>query len=437
MIRQYSYAAAGQVSQAAIGLVGLALVTRILGPSDYGSYVVLGTLLTLLTVAMSAGPSAAVLILAARDPDQRARLHGQVVLSALVLFIVVVAVTPAMCVPVAALVSPRLAPILAGVSLIRLPLLVYASLVSSQLSGAGSVGLAAALNTVAAALSLLGVFGAVIAHDALAGAIIGTAIAAVLTAAMMAVAATRSMGFGRPRGWEPWRSAAAIAVPMHLGTLAYWVMLRADALAVNALQGTRSAGVYGVALLLSERVGLLTAPVYNATAWRISGSDRTAGLRATLLVVRLELVVGIAATIGALLFGRLAITVVSGEAYADAALPLAVLVLGAATLPIWSALGLFLVSHHRGAWRTTAVQVVVALLAVGGYWTIGSRLGVVGPALVSTGAYLLLVAAGIVMVRGHERLGLGDLIPTVSDVRTGAATVRHLLKRVRDSASDG
>jgi O-antigen/teichoic acid export membrane protein len=71
MLRHYGYAVSGQLAQTAISLAGLGAITRILGPGDYGTFVVLGTILTLLTVAASAGPSAAVLILAARNAEGR------------------------------------------------------------------------------------------------------------------------------------------------------------------------------------------------------------------------------------------------------------------------------------------------------------------------------------------------------------------------------
>jgi O-antigen/teichoic acid export membrane protein len=336
------------------------------------------------------------------------------------------AVTPLVAFDAAKFVSGSLAPSLMALSLIRLPVLIYAGLVSSLLSGAGRIGLVAALNTVAAALGLLGAAGAIVADDPLAGAIVGTTAASFATAALMAVAASGELGIARPRGWAPWRTAGAIAVPMHLGTLAYWVMLRADALAVNALLGPRSAGIYGLALQLSERVGLLTAPLYNATAWRISGSDRQEGLKTTLRVARLEFGVGVAAALLALIFGRLGVTLIGGEAYAEAAVPLAILVLGAATLPVWSAIGLFLVSHHHGAWPTTAVQIVVALLAVAGYWTFGSQVGVLGPALVSTGAYLTLAGVGVWMIRRRHAFAPRELLLGRSDLEALGTAIRKV-----------
>jgi len=224
---------------------------------------------------------------------------------------------------------------------------------------------------------------------------------------------------------------AAIAIPLHVGTIAYWIMLRADALAVNALLGPRSAGVYGLALGLSERVGLVTAPLYNATAWRISGPDRRAALLTTLRVARLEIAVGIAASVGALLLGRAVVTTIAGPEYADAALPLALLVFGAATLPIWSAVGLFLVSQLGGAWRTTIVQVAVAVAAVIGYWIVIPAIGIVGAALVSTGAYVSLVLIGVALIKRAEHFALRELLPSLPEIARGIRGVTSAVARRR------
>ncbi len=431
MLRLYGYAAGGQLAQALIALVSLAATTRVLGAESYGTFVVVSTVLTLLAIAVSAGPQAAVLILSARDAPGRRELHGLILSAGAGLAILTVAVGAIAAAPTASAIAPALEPAVMLVAFLRLPAVVYAGLVTSQLSGAGRIGLAALLNTIAALLSLLGPVGALVAPDRLEGAVIGTTIAAVLAAIVMGAAAFGASGASLPRGIAPWKAVAAIALPLHVGTIAYWVMLRADALAVNALLGPRSAGVYGLALGLSERVGLVTAPLYNATAWRISGPDRHAALMTTLRVARLEIAVGIVASVGALVLGRLVVTSIAGPEFADAALPLALLVFGAATLPIWSAVGLFLVSQLGGAWRTSIVQVVVAAAAVIGYWTVTPAVGIVGAALVSTGAYVSLVVIGVALIHRREHFALRELLPSPREIARGLRGVSSAIGRRR------
>jgi PST family polysaccharide transporter len=424
MLRNYSYAAAGQVVSVALAVVALAIVTRSMGPANYGSYVILTTIVTLLATFVGAGPQAAALIVSSREPDRRGELHGQIVVATTALLVVTAAAAIALAQPVARFVAPALAPELAALNLMRLPPLVYASLVTSQLSGAGRVGLAALLSVVSAVLAMLGPAGALVAADPLAGAVLGTVVAGYLTAVVSWIFASGALGLRRPGNFAAWRSAISIAVPMHLGTIAYSMMLRLDVLVVNAVLGRQDAGIYGLALGVSQRIGNLTTPLYNATAWRVSGPDRPAALRTMLQVARLEATFGILAALGGILLGPLLVRLVAGDAYDAASVPLAILIVGAAALPVWAAVGLYLVAHLGGAWTTARLQVAVALASLVGYLVMTRIAGTVGAAAVSTGAYLVLLACGLTLIRRADPFPWRALIPTPEIAR-----VRALLGR--------
>ena len=198
MLRNYSYAAAGQFVSVALAVVALAIVTRSMGPANYGSYIILTTIVTLLATFAAAGPQAAALIVSSREPDRRGELHGQILVATTALLVVTVVAAVTLAQPLARFAAPTLAPELAAVNLLRLPPLVYASLVTSQLSGAGRVGLAASLAVVSAVVAMLGPVGALIAADPLAGAVVGTVLAGYLTAIISCVFATGALGLRRP-----------------------------------------------------------------------------------------------------------------------------------------------------------------------------------------------------------------------------------------------
>jgi O-antigen/teichoic acid export membrane protein len=297
--------------------------------------------------------------------------------------------------------------------------------VSSQLSGAGRVGLAASLAVISAFLAMLGPAGALLAVDPLAGAIVGTVVAGYLTAIVSWAFAWQTLGLRRPGTFAAWRSALSIAVPMHIGTIAYSMMLRLDLLVVNAVLGRHDAGIYGLAMGVSQRVGMLTTPLYNATAWRVSGPDRTAALRTMLQVIRLEATFGIVAAIGGVLLGPLLVQVVAGGDYRAASLPLAILIVGAAALPVWAAVGLYLVAHLGGAWMTARLQVLVATGSLVGYLLMTRVAGMVGAAAVSTGAYLVLLACGLTLIRRADPFSWRALIPTPEIARLRALVGRR------------
>lgn len=404
-------------------VMALAIVTRRLGPAEYGSYVVLMTTIGLLVVAVSAGPQAAALVISSRQPEARAALHGQILVATVALALMTAVLAPLIAGPLANAFGASIGPGLVVITFIRLPAAVYASLVTSQLSGAGRVGTAAAVAIVSAALGMLAPLGALLSADQLLGAVVGTTVAGFASAAIAGVVAGRVFGLARPGGTEAWRGAIGVAVPMHVGTVAYWVMLRMDVIVVSAVLGPREAGTYGLALGISERVGMLTAPLYNATAWRVSGRDRAEALRTMLQVARLELTIGILVACAAIVAGPLLITVLSGSEFAAASVPMAILVVGAAALPAWAAVGLYLVSHLRGAWTTARLQIAIAVLSVVGYAGLTRVAGAVGAASVSTGAYLLLLASGLVLIRRASPFPWSALLPGPEIARLRRALV--------------
>jgi O-antigen/teichoic acid export membrane protein len=420
MLRNYSYAAAGQFVSVALAIVALAIVTRSMGPANYGSYIILTTIVTLLATFAGAGPQAAALIVSSREPDRRDELHGQILVATTALLVVTAVAAIVLALPLARFVAPTLAPELAALNLLRLPPLVYQSLVTSQLSGAGRVGLAASLAVISAVVAMLGPAGALLAADPLTGAVIGTVLAGYVTAIISWVFATGALGLRPPGDFAAWRSALSIAVPMHIGTIAYSMMLRLDLLVVNAVLGRHDAGIYGLALGVSQRVGMLTTPLYNATAWRVSGPDRSAALRTMLQVIRLETTFGILAALGGILLGPLLVQVVAGNDYSAASVPLAILIVGAAALPVWAAVGLYLVAHLGGAWTTARLQVLVAIASLVGYVALTRIAGTVGAAVVSTGAYLVLLAYGLTLIRRSDPFPWSALIPTPEIARLRA-----------------
>lgn len=423
MLRHYGYATVGQVGSVILAVLGLAIVTRRLGPTDYGSYIVLMTMVALLSVAVSAGPSAAALVISSRQPGSRASLHGQIVVATGGLCIVTALAAPLFAGPVAGAVGSAVDPGMVLINFIRLPAVVYSSLVTTQLSGAGQVGTAAALAIASAGLALLASAGALLADNHLQGAIAGSTVGGLASAAIAGIVATRVFGLERPGGIDAWRRAAAVAVPMHIGTVAYWIMLRLDVIVVGAILGPTEAGTYGLALGISERVSMLTTPLYNATAWRVSGPDRSIALRTMLQVARLEFAIGIVIAVGAGMAGPLLVAVLSGSEFSAAALPLAILVVGAAALPVWAAVGLYLVSHLGGAWTTAWLQVAIAVVSVLGYAVLTRIAGSAGAAGVSTGAYLILLVSGLVLIRRESPFPWRDLLPGPEVIRLRRALV--------------
>jgi enterobacterial common antigen flippase len=421
LARQYAITTVAQVIQTLLAVVALFALARVLEPAAFGQAVLLTTAVTLGTIAVSAGLQAAVLILTARDPSLRPALHGLALTASAIAGVALVVTAITLGGPLLRAVT--LEPAIVVMTAARLGPAMYAALMSAGLGGAGKIGRLALVNVANGALGLLAPIGAFAGGGSLEGAVAG-ALAANALVAVCAFGAAGALGLAAPPR-SLWAKAVHIGLPLHIGTIAYWIMLRADAFVVNAVIGGGTVGLYALALSLSERVSVVATPLYNATAWRVSGSDARMSLSVALLVARVEIAFAVILAAAAWVVGPFAIGVLAGPSYVDAAGPTTILVVGAALLPVWASFGLYLASQMNGAWFTARTQVAVAVLAVAGYLLLVPIWGMYGAALVSTGAYILLVVMGLTEIRRRHPFPLRSLLPRRSDVAAARAILRR------------
>jgi O-antigen/teichoic acid export membrane protein len=420
--RDYFVTLGAQLAQAGISLVSLVVLARVLMPVDFGVAVLLTAAVTITSIAIAAGAQAAVLVICARTPELRPQIGGAMLLTSagVLLF----------AAPIAAATSGQLAGALSAhatsgivlVTALRLVPTTYVGLVTAALTGAGRIGTVALLGVAGGLTSALMPLGALIAEDRLFGAAAGGLAGNLATMVVALVLSIRGLGLASPSSRSLWRDLWSIAAPLHIGTVAYWFMLRADAFILNAIVGGAEVGIYALAVTLTERVGLITTPLYNATAWRISGPDPVVALRTSLLIVRVMIAVGIVACGLAIVASPTVVEILAGPEYRAAGGIVPILVVGAALLPVWGAIGLFLVSHEKRIWFTTIVQVAVAAAAIGGYAIAIRIAGMYGAAAVSTLAYASLALIGLTAVRARHAFPWRDLIPSPASLR--ALTIR-------------
>jgi lipopolysaccharide exporter len=416
--RDYLVTLFAQLSQAGISLVSIVVLARLLMPVDFGLAVLLTAAVTIGSTAVAAGAQAAVLVTSARSPERRPELGGAIMLISAGVLMVTVPLALVSADRLAGAVSARATESIVVVTAFRLVPTMYLGLVSAALTGAGRIGTVAVLAVVGALFTSLIPIGAAISEDRLFGATLG-ALAGNL--AMMLVAfsvSLRGLGLAIPAGSALWRDLWSLAAPLHLGTTAYWIMLRADVFILNSIVGGAQVGIYALAVTLTERVGLVTTPLYNATAWRISGADPVVALRTSLLIVRLMIAAGLALSVVAIVASPTIVEILAGPEYLAAGRIIPILVVGAALLPVWGALGLLLITHDQRIWFTTVVQVAVAGAAVAGYLVAISLAGMYGAAAVSTLAYAALAIVGLIATRARHHFPWTDLLISRANLRS-------------------
>src|ERR671914_612423 len=246
-----------------IGLVSIAVITRYLGPDDYGRYTLALTYMQLFAVLADVGLFTIVVRDISRDPSRTEELVGNTLTLRLVLSAVVIAVAAAISLLLPYDPDVRVAILLAG-----LPLLfgmlgsTFVTVLQSRLRMGRAVvgdvlGRAVALGAVALVAALdLGFY-----------AVMGAAAAGALATAITTMLLARPLARVRFRA-EPavWRGLLRTALPLGLALAVNELYFRADTLIakerqMSALWLNLSALVFnvGLNLLLVPRYGIVVA----------------------------------------------------------------------------------------------------------------------------------------------------------------------------------
>jgi O-antigen/teichoic acid export membrane protein len=397
--RSYALAATGQLIQVATSLIGVALLARLLGPADFGLFVLLSTVVILSTMVLISGLQWGSLAVGAKDERNYPQMHGLITVIGLLGAVGAVVATLVAASSVGETLLSTVGPTEVSATAFRIAATAYSGLVGTMLAATGRIGLMALLLVITALTSLAAVMGAAYEPEPLTGAVVGAMVGSILTAVAASGLAFKALGVPARPHRALTSAVAHVAIPMQIGTFGFWLMLRGDAFVVNAALGGASVGIYALALTISERIGFVTTPLYNATAWRVVGPDKGLALTTTVRLVRIELAVAFGAVVATWVLAPIAVQLLGGPGYEDAVVPLAILALGAAVLPLWSTVGLYLTSQLGLAWQAAALQIALAAAAMIAYVLIVPHFGLAGAATVSTFSYLALVGAGLLLIR--------------------------------------
>lgn len=415
LARRIAVTSSAQVVQVAISAVGLIVLARVMTPADFGLVVLLTSAVAIVTVLLTAGVQASLLVVAAQS-SERPHLHGQVLVITCLVALASVVLIPSTSGLIALPVDPHLSAQVVGLTVARVAPSVYCALQTALLMGAGRVGHMSVVNIVGSAVSLAGALGAVAISDSpLLGAVLGMAIGTGIWAAVTAAASLTTIGIGWRLPSGAWSRLARIGLPVHVGSIAYWLMLRADLFLLGALAPGAVVGKYAFALSVAERVSVISAPVYAAAAERLSGSVRSIAVLTAIRLVRFHVAIALVVFLLALAFGNPILTTLGGADYDGAGLSFALLALGNAVLSVWSILSLSLISQHGAGWTTATLQLFGAGLGGLLYLALIPPFGGLGAAIASAATYVALTAAAAVAFARGEGLRVTDLIPRPSD----------------------
>jgi len=404
------------------------LVARGLGPENRGIFFLAFMIATFVVVIGDLGLSAAAIAYGANGEIAIGRLQA-------IAWVFAATLTAFAALLLLPFESVWTASVLQGLDTTMLLLIVagvgpqlYAQVSGAMLAGAGRIpALSWARIGYAIATPLLVGVTALTTGDpewALGGWLAATVLYALALAVYVAVALERP---ARPSGSDV-RAVDGFGMRGYVGTLSHHGFLRVDVLFLNARYGPTTVGIYSLASLIAERLSLLGQAVYGASAAPLGSLPREEAARLAADVVRLMLVVLVPAAALAAALAFPVIPLVFGSGFADAALPLTLLLPGTVALTCWSLVSLYVISTLRRPGTTTLIQAGALVVSLPFYYLAVREWEMVGAAVVSSGVYLAVFALGLVVLCRSAAVRVGQLVPKPDDLRRVAAFARASIR---------
>ncbi len=400
------------------------LVARGLGPENRGIFFLAFLFATLVVVAGDLGMSAATISYAANRKISPGRLQGAA-------FLFAVAVT----VFAAAVLLPFQdfwrSSVLRGLDSTMMLLLVagvgpqlFGQVSAALLTGAGRIPALSWVRIGYACATPLLVGVAAVATGDPAWTLAGWLAATVGYALVLATYIARSVEGPRLPSTDDVRRLLGFGLRGYVGTLAYHGFLRVDVFFLSARYGPRTVGIYSLSSLIAERISLLGAAIQGASAAPFGSLPprEAATLAADIIRLMLTVLVPAALIVGALGFPGLPL--IFGSGFADAALPLALLLPGTVALTCWYVVSLYIIIVLQRPGATTLIQGGVLLASLPLYYLAVREWEMTGAAVVSSGVYLSVFLLGFAVLRASSSVRLGDLRPRAGDVRRVLAFAR-------------
>jgi O-antigen/teichoic acid export membrane protein len=391
---------AGKVVILGIGLVSIAVITRYLGPDDYGRYTLALTYMQLFAVLADVGLFTIVVRDISRDPSRTEELVGNTLTLRLVLSAVVIAAAAAISLLLPYDPDVRVAILLAG-----LPLLfgmlnsTFVTVLQSRLRMGRAVvgdvlGRAAALGAVAVVAALdLGFY-----------AVMGTAAVGALVTAGTTMLLTRPLAAVRFRA-DPavWRGLLRTALPLGLALAVNELYFRADTLIISLYEPYEQVGLYTLAYRMLE-LALVFGTVFLTTTFPLLSqavaNDEARARRTIQLSTDLFVILGAPLVAGGLAVAPDVVELAAGEEFGDAATPLRILLAAGALAWVNGVFGYALIAKER---QMSALWLNLSALAfnVGLNLLLVPRYGIVVAAAVTVASEVLILAGSYVLMRRY------------------------------------
>jgi O-antigen/teichoic acid export membrane protein len=391
---------AGKGAVLALGAASIAVLTRYLGPDDYGRFTLALMYMQLFGVLADVGIFTTVVREISKEPARTEELAGNALTLRLVFSIVVIALGAGISLLLPYEPEVRVAIVLAGGPLLfgMLTTSLVAVLQSQLRMGRAVVGdvsgraFALALAVLVAELDL--------GFYAVMGAAAGGAAAALAVTWLL----TRGLIKWRFRA-EPavWRPLLVASLPLGLALALNEIYFRADTLIISLYEPYAEVGLYTLAYRILEFT-LAFGTIFLTTVFPLLSEavarDEPRALRTIQASTDLFVILGAPLVAGGLVLAPAVIELAGGADFEDAATPLRILLLAGALSWVNGVFGFALIAKARQA---SALWLNVAGLTfnVGLNFLLIPRYGIVAAAIVTVASELLILAGSYPLMRRH------------------------------------
>jgi O-antigen/teichoic acid export membrane protein len=389
---------AGKGLVLAMGVVSLAVLTRYLGPDDYGKYTLALMYMQLFGVLADVGLFTTVVREISKAPERTDELVGNTLALRLVLSIAVIALAAALSLVLPYDRQVRIAIVLAGAPLLfGMLTTTYVAILQSRLRMSRAV-----IGDVVGRATSLGLVLLVVGLDLGFYWVLGAAAGGALATLLVTWRVTRPLARIRPRvDRAVWRSLLKAAVPLGLALAINALYFRADTLIISLYEPYQQVGLYTLAYRVLELALVVGTVFLNSTFPIVSEAvarDEPRARRAIQASAEVCVVLGAPLIAAGLALAPQIIELAGGEDFADAATPLRILLAAGALAWVNGVFGYALIARER---QVSALWLNISALTfnVGLTFLLVPRYGIVAAAIVTVASEVLILIGSYPLMR--------------------------------------
>lgn len=218
----------------------------------------------------------------------------------------------------------------------------------------------------------------------------------------------------------------------HVGNIAYHIYNRVDYFIVNFFTGATGVGYYSLSASLAEKTWFLPGPLAGTAQPRIGERSKQQSVKLVAKVSRHSILLALTVGIPLLIIVPWVIPLLYGKEYIPTVIPLLILIPGTVFVLVDQVISSYF-TYQRGKPQIPSIVALVSLIIYIPFSIIMiSRMGIIGAAITSTVTYMLASLIMLFLFIRDSGVSFVDVIlPRLSDVRDYLNWISEMLGKVK------